>query len=392
MMPGGLFALGARAYGLLPEALSSRVLPPRLRYDPSALPVAENDRRERDGLLIAPTNFAGQGDAWARAVERARPSTRAVSLAFRAPGTGFGFPVDVEVPASAYVLSRSWHDRQTRAIAAGFSHVLVEAGRPPAGGPYRAPLARQLRDLIASGVRVAYLAHGTDVRVPSVHAAAHPDSPFRSGDHEPLEMQARANIALIEDLGIDAFVSTPDLFEFLPGATWLPVVVDPAAWRATSPVLQRARPIVVHAPSSGPMKGSDAVDPAMAALHDAGTIEYRRIRGVPAAQMPEIYREADIVLEQFRIGGYGVAACEAMAAGRVVVGHVAPDVRRRVSDAAGLDLPIVESAAADIGRVVADIVERPAGFAARAAEGPAFVDALHDGTASARAMSGFLDG
>ncbi len=389
-MPGGLSAWAARIYGVLPEGAVSRLLPRSLRYEPAAVPVAHAEGTAPVRLLVAPVNFAGQGEAWARAVERASPDVTAVSMAYHQPGAGFGFPVGVEVPASAYTLSRAWHRRQQAAIESDFTHVLVETGRPPAGAPYRESVARQLTALRRAGVALGYLAHGTDVRVPSIHAADNPDSPFRTGDHSALEHQARSNLDLIARLGLPSFVSTPDLLDFLPDATWLPVVVTPSSWATNAPVLMRDRPVVVHAPSSGPMKGSDVVDPVMTTLHERGIIEYRRLTGIPARQMPEVYRHADIVLEQFRIGGYGVAACEAMAAGRIVVGHVTPRVRDHVAAAAGMPLPIVQSSASELREVVLRILAERERFAEAATDGPAFVERLHDGAASAEALRRFL--
>jgi len=389
-MPTGLAALAARAYMMLPERLASRVLPGNVRYDPATLEVATAAEGPGARLLVAPVNFAGQGHAWARAVERYTPHARAVSLAYRHAQDGYGFATDVSLPAPAYALSRSWHRRQRAAILEGFTHVLAETGRPPAGAPYAGSPERHLVDLMEGGVRVAYLAHGTDVRVPSQHAAANPDSPFSTGDHAQWERQAVANIALVRELKIPAFVSTPDLFAFLPEATWLPVVVDAAHWASAMPVLRRERPVVVHAPSSGALKGSDLIDPELTAMHDAGVIEYRRIRGIPAEGMPEIYRDADIVLDQFRIGGYGVAACEAMAAGRIVVGHVSRDVRERVAEETGSALPVVESRGRDIGRVIRSILGDRDRYAGIAAAGRAFVADVHDGRRSAHALAGFL--
>ena len=42
-------------------------------------------------------------------------------------------------------------------------------------------------------------------------------------------------------------VSTPDLLLDLPGAVWLPVVVDTELWRPGPPVLEREVPVVLHA-------------------------------------------------------------------------------------------------------------------------------------------------
>ena len=138
------------------------------------------------------------------------------------------------------------------------------------------------------------------------------------------------------------------------------------------------------------MKGSDLVDPALTRLHDRGAIEYVRVSGVAAASMPDVYRNADIVLDQFRLGDYGVAACEALAAGRIVVGHVSPAVRDAVLVRTGHSLPVVESRGGDIERTLTDILADPDRARALAEEGTAFVREVHDGRKSADAMRGFL--
>ena len=67
------------------------------------------------------------------------------------------------------------------------------------------------------------------------------------------------------------------------------------------------------------MKGTHLIEAPIRALAERGTVDYRGMTGVPAASMPAIIGDTGIVLDQCRLGSYGVAACEAMAAGRVVV-------------------------------------------------------------------------
>ncbi len=147
--------------------------------------------------------------------------------------------------------------------------------------------------------------------------------------------------------------------------------------------MRSAVPIVVHAPSKAIVKGSDLIDPVLTRLDAEGVIRYRRVHGVPAAGMPAIYREADIVLDQFRIGNYGVAACEALAAGRVVVSHVSPQVRDAVLTYSGRTLPIIESRAAGLEATLRHLIDRPEEAMAAAVSGPEFVRGLHDGGRSA---------
>jgi hypothetical protein len=106
--------------------------------------------------------------------------------------------------------------------------------------------------------------------------------------------------------------------------------------------------------------------------------------------MPDVYRTADIVLDQFRLGDYGVAACEAMAAGRIVIGHVSQDVRERVRALTGRDLPIVESRFANVGETVRAVMTDPDTARARARHGITFVSDVHDGVRSADVLADFL--
>lgn len=344
-------------------------------------------------LFVGPANFAGQGDLWGRSVSRFLPDTGSVSYALHVPG-GFDFPSDYVVTAIVYRKNRDWQRELFDYVASNFTHVLIEAERPLFADLHRLDCFAEARALEKRGVHVAMMAHGTDVRLPSRHARQHPWSPFADRDWgvvKQLEAQAARNLRNLGRFSGPVFVSTPDLLDNLPAATWCPVVVDVEKWGNDEPLLQRAVPVVAHVPSNSRVKGSELVDRAMRALEAEGLVTYRRIEGIPSAEMPAVYTSADIVLDQFRLGSYGVAACEAMAAGKVVVGNVTELVRSRVRDIAGAELPIVQTLPTEIGAVVRDLVtEREAAITAGQA-GPAFVRAVHDGQLSARQLGSFLD-
>lgn len=342
-------------------------------------------------LLVGPVNSAGQARAWAGAAATL-PDVAAANVVHVRPGDAFRFPADHAVPRSVAVGNRVWQRAQRRAVGRRFTHVLIESGQQ-LFGPADS-VAEQAADLARDGVRVGLVWHGSDIRLPSAHARREADSPFAGGryaDGAALEETAARNLALAQTSGLPSFVSTPDLLALVPGATWLPVVVDPADWRASSgPVLERARPVVVHAPSRAGLKGSDLIEDTMARLHDEGVVEYRQLAGVAHADMPRVYGDADIVLDQFSLGIYGVAACEALAAGRVVVSHVDAGVRATVRALTGEELPILQSRAGDLEATIRDILQDRDAHRARAAFGPAFVTAVHDGRRSADALAGFL--
>lgn len=338
-------------------------------------------------VLVGPANYAGQGYRWARALESSVPGLGARSLAVTIPGT-IEFPSDSSVPITVYRHSRRWQDAEFAAVTDGFDHVLLESMRPLFGSLFGGDLRREVTALQERGISIALIAHGTDVRSPRDHVRRHRWSPF-TNDPRAAKLQevADRNRRLADGLGMPLFVSTPGLLDDLAEAAWCPVVIEAEAWRSTStPFSLLRRPIVVHAPSSPMVKGTTLIEPVLHEMHEGGLIEYRRLENVRPEQMPAAIAQADVVLDQFRIGDYGVAACEAMAAGRIVVGHVSDDVRSRVEAATGWQLPIVEADVTSLASVLTAILDDPDTAVRAAGQGQRFVAAIHDGRRSAAVL------
>lgn len=371
---------------LVPDRVIAGLLPRERSFDPSAPPpVPEFPPSSRARVLVAPVNSAGQGEAWARSIERELDGVAAQSLQVGRPG-GFAHDVGILVPPPVFTWSRDWQRALRVAMEQSVTHVLLESGRPILAGGMRGDVERDLRWLSGTGITTALLWHGSDIRDGRRHASEHAHSPYAdaSWSHRELDAIASRNRRLAARSGVPSLVSTPDLLDDVPGATWLPVVVDPALW-ATEPLPpQRRGPLrVVHAPSSGPIKGSELVEPTLRTLAAEGVIEYRRIEGVRHAEMPAVIRRADVVLEQFRLGSYGVAAVEAMAAGRIVIGNIDERVADRVEAASGLRPPILSSSPDGLDRLIRELAADPSAALATAARGPEFVRRVHNGSLSA---------
>jgi hypothetical protein len=300
--------------------------------------------------------------------------------------------VDLQVPALVCQRSASWQ-ASFEAYLAQQTHVIWESGRSLLGRRCDMNVRREIALLRDREVHGALLFHGSDIRPPSRHAAQSPWSPFREATElgSLLEETALKNAALVAEAGVPVFVSTPDLLQWVPTATWCPVVVDSARWRAAAATPGSNRlPVVVHAPSSKWLKGTDLVEPMLRRLSDEGLVEYRQIVDVPHASMPDFYAAADIVLDQFVLGIYGVAACEAMASGRLVMSHVDDYTRAQVRERTGLALPIHEATIETLEVELRRALAEPEAFEALRIAGPEFVDAVHDGRRSAAAMAPFL--
>ncbi|MCR2765129.1 hypothetical protein NQ152_16615 [Microbacterium sp. zg.B48] len=336
-------------------------------------------------VYIAPTNYSGQGYQWARALERADHRIGARNMAVALPG-GFSFAADTSVPVAVVNSSDRWQEEEWQA-ARRFTHVLFEAERSIFGRRFDRDPAREIAALEAEGVSVAYLCHGTDIRDPDKHATLTPWSLYPEDPRtDVLREDARANLRLLSTLRRPTFVSTPDLLLDVPWASWCPVVVDPGRWSTDSAPFRGEQVRIVHAASAPLQKGSHYIEPALDDLVRSGAVEFRFITGTPAAEMDAVFAGADIVIDQFRVGSYGVAACEAMAAGRVVVGHVVPFVREHVEAEYGMPLPIVEATPDTLRETIARLAEDRTAARAIAASGPAYVEKVHSGAASARVL------
>jgi hypothetical protein len=201
-----------------------------------------------------------------------------------------------------------------------------------------------------------------------------------------LEEVVMKNREILDDTKAPTFVSTPGLLLDVPYAHLLPVVIDPMTWKSRNKPLRRKRLKVVHIPSNPLVKGTAEILAPLTALADEGLIEYVQVTGVTHDQMPAIFGSCDIVLDQFRLGDYGVAACEAMASGRLVVSHVSDQARDHIASATGLSLPIVEANIDNIGSVIRDVIKRRGFYSVTAARGPSFVTHVHDGRFSRSAL------
>ncbi|MGR4009499.1 glycosyltransferase [Leucobacter sp. 1207-22] len=372
----------------LPERLAVRLNPAKYGYAWNDVPQPPEAPQTPVRLYIAPVNFAGQGWEWARAAEML-PGVGAVSMHYLVPGD-FGFPGDNIVPVNVFARSRSWQRDQFERVASSFTHVLIEAERPIFGSLFGGDVVAEVHALQGRGVKVGMISHGSDLRLPSRHRELDKWSPFHDVEWreiDVLERQATAHREVLAAISAPVFVSTSDLVEDWPAAQLLPVVVEPTAWQGGNAPLRNRVPVVLHAPSKAHIKGTHLVEPLLQRLHVAGLIEYRQVQGIPAAEMPAHVKQADIVVEQFRIGCYSRAAVEGLAAGRVVVGHVHDQVREHVREVTGRTLPIVEATPETLEEVLHDMMTNRERFQEVAAAGPRFASEIHDGRFSAQVLA-----
>ncbi|MDX3802436.1 glycosyltransferase family 4 protein [Streptomyces sp. AK04-3B] len=338
-------------------------------------------------LGLGPANYAGQGAAYAQAITRVNPDV-SVEVVMNKQPESFDYPADVYVDATA-LGELPVQFQQVERIVGRYTHLLVDAFMPVFGNLNGSSIAGDLDALKQARIKVALLAHGSEIRHPGNHMARHPFSLFHDapkGIAKKLQAKAERNKRIATEAGLPLYVTTPDLLEDLPTAKWAPLVVDVLAWATDRPVMERERPLVLHAPSKRWTKGTDRIIPVMTELHDKGLIEFRLAEGIPWVEMRELVQSCDLVLDQFTTGSYGTFAVEAMAAGKPVVAYISDGVKAATDGA----LPIVSATPDTLGEVVKALVDDREGTARIGRESAEFARMYHDGTWTVQVLSDFL--
>jgi glycosyltransferase involved in cell wall biosynthesis len=168
-------------------------------------------------------------------------------------------------------------------------------------------------------------------------------------------------------------VGSYDAARWLPDAHVIPPGID-LTDLAPSPPSDRARPVVLHAPSSRRRKGTEDVIAACAQLD----VDLELVEGLDHRTAFERYRNADIVVDQLKAGWYGVFAIEAMALGKPVVTFLHDEAVRRTEEAFGVEVPIVQATNETLVDVLRPLVDSPEERRRVGAASRAYVEQIHD--------------
>ena len=339
-------------------------------------------------LLIGRANYAGQAYHW----------SEAASAAFGIASSSLGS--ESSICHAPHRLTLTDHRDLARAceelqwVVNNHTHVLIDAFLRLFGDLLGEDVGNEIAVLRHHGLRLGLIAHGSEIRDPAAHQQWLPESYFGVAPRDwvaKMTTFTARNKQSADRFDGPLFVSTPDLLNDLPQATWLPLVIDYEQWGSLPESEQRPVPRVLHRPSRTvpPIKGSEVIVPVLEGLHERGIIDYISDPGtVAAADMPALLAQCDIVVDQIRTGSYGVAAAEGMAAGRVVVGNVHPQVREFVGD----EIPIVDGSPENFEQAIIALAEDPDRRVHLAQLGRRYAQKWHSGTAAAEALSSFLRG
>ncbi len=149
---------------------------------------------------------------------------------------------------------------------------------------------------------------------------------------------------------------------------------------------------VAHAPSKRAVKGTEAVIAAVDALQARGApIELDLIEGVPNREARLRYAAADVIVDQLKIGWYGMFAIESMALAKPVVVHLDEEAAAETEEAFGLELPLVRADEGNLENVLAGLLEVRETLPELGRRSREYVERVHAHTSVARRVLEIYD-
>lgn len=132
---------------------------------------------------------------------------------------------------------------------------------------------------------------------------------------------------------------------------------------------------IVHAPSKRAIKGTQFVLEAFDLLKEKySNIELVLVEGKTQQEAFEIYKTADIIVDQLFVGTYGVFAIEGMAMGKPVITYISETMRNRLPE----ELPIVSADVHTLKNVLERLILDGELRRGKGIEGRKYVENYHD--------------
>lgn len=345
-----------------------------------------------DPILHLPTSAAGQPRVLAEALRNRGRKATALSLA----GTNaFGYGTDVVIPQQPHGLG-SLGAYLSDPLIAGCGTCHFHSRPLLFRGDFSYPTGLDLLLLKAMGKSVFFHFRGSEIRQGTIFKASsayHYVDEQRSwrGWNRPWvfdEGEQKAFRDFACGICDDVLVSDPELQGHVPNALIVPRAIATDSLPTSRPDASRRVPLIVHAPSRQGVKGTKFVQEAVDQLRKEGyAFEFRLVEDMPHREALEVYRDAAILVDQLRIGWYGVLAVEGMAMGKAVVSYIRSDLRHYLP----VPAPLAMANPDNLADVLRHLLDHPDEVARLGAAGRAFVRRYHHAPQVAEVLEGLYD-
>ncbi|OZU88936.1 hypothetical protein CIL03_07900 [Virgibacillus indicus] len=217
---------------------------------------------------------------------------------------------------------------------------------------------RDLDLLKNAGKKMVVHHHGSDIRLLSV--AKGYNNPFIRVKPEWTEERISKNISLLSNYIDHAIVQDYELEGYISNSYKythvVPHTIDVNQFKPQYLDIGSSNPLIVHAPTSRNLKGTEFILKAVNELKRSGLpFQFKLIEGQSYEETKLLLAQSDIVIDQLRIGSYGYISSEAMAFGKPVICYIREDLVNKYP--AGF--PVVNANPTNITNVLKNLIQNP---------------------------------
>ena len=218
------------------------------------------------------------------------------------------------------------------------------------------PDHRDLAAIKEKGKKVIMHHWGNDVRF---HDIARINNPYVYTGDSPTNKEIRRKLKKLSQYISEAIVQDYEVYPYVSPyykkVHVLPIAINLQQFQTYYPDTTKTRPLVLHAPTNPDFKGTQYIEKAISKLQPDYCFDYKRIEKMSHSQIVNLYKEADIIIDQILCGSYGLLSVESMALGKPVIAYIRPDLLQQFPS----DLPIVQANPDNIAEVLRMLLLSP---------------------------------
>lgn len=192
---------------------------------------------------------------------------------------------------------------------------------------------------------------GSDVRFKSLASRINPDVKFKVNEEEKIKKRT----AFLGKYIDTCIVADGELYGYVKKYYKNVKIVRQAIYTKNIKIGKDAKNsifTIVHAPTSQEVKGTEYILNAINKLKEKYEINFITVEGMNNTDAMEVYKKADLIIDQILNGTYGIFAIECMALGKPVVCYIHNEYR----DFYPSELPIISANKNDIEEVIEKLI------------------------------------
>lgn len=192
---------------------------------------------------------------------------------------------------------------------------------------FQFPTFQDLSLIKQSNKKLIFQFRGSEIRINNDFKRLNPfawsESEDPSGFPDKMKYMLRNIVNEFADL---VLVTDPELQTYVPNSRILQrsIEIDEFPYIGCT---NKEKPLIVHAPTRRKIKGSEDIINTITKLQDEGqSFNFELLENMEHSKLMEKLKSADIIIDQIRIGWYGVLSVESMALGKTVFAYIRDDI------------------------------------------------------------------